>query len=193
MEKKKVIIETSLENAILIERALEFYARLGIGQFEEIKNHPTYENFLYKVCTPQKEIEVGDRTPQGKVEEIKDGKALISGSVKDGMWNKEWEWKKLEDVVLTTDYSKYHALRDEVDNLLLEVKKVLTNNSHASNNGGWGIYNEDVDESCRIAFDIQQVIRHERWKNNPNKSSATVDSHVHFSSPFSGEIKCEIN
>lgn len=192
MEKKKVIIETSLENAILIERALDFYSRIGISQFEEIKEHPTYERFLYKVCTPQKEIEVGDRTQQGEVKEIKEGRALISGSVKDGMWSKEWEWKKLEDVKLTTDYSKYHALRDEVDNLLLEVKKVLTNNRFASNNGGWGIYNKNVDESCRIAFDILQVIRHERWKNNPDRRSSTVDSHVHFSSPFSGEIKCEI-
>ena len=192
MEKKKVIIETSLENCMLIERALELYARLGIAQFTEIKDHPTFEKFLYKVCTPKKEIEVGDRTSQGTVQEIKDGKALISGSVKDGKWSEEWEWKKLEDVVLSTDYSKYHALRDELDNLLLEVKKVLTNSRHASNNGGWGIYNEDVDESCRIAFDIQQVLRHERWKINPNRSSVTVDSHVHFSSPFSGEIKCEI-
>lgn len=190
--EKKVIIETSLENVILIERALEFYSRIGIGQLDVIKDHATFEKYLSEVCTPKKEIEVGDKTPQGRVEEIQDGKALISGSVKDGKWNEEWEWKKLEDVKLSTDYSKYHALRDQIDNLLLEAKKVLTDDKQASIHGGWGIYNPAVDESCRISFDIQQVLRHERWKLNPNSSSATVDSHVHFSSPFTGEIKCEI-
>lgn len=189
---KKVIIETSLENAILIERALEFYSRVGIGQLDVVKDHTTFEKHLSEVCTPKKEIEVGDKTPQGRVEEIQDGKALISGSVKNGMWDEEWEWKKLEDVKLSTDYSKYHALRDQIDILLLEAKKVLTDDKQASIHGGWGIYNPAVDESCRIAFDIQQVLRHERWKLNPGKSSATVDSHVHFSSPFTGEIKCEI-
>ena len=189
---EKVIIETSLENAILIERALEFYSRVGIGQLDVIKDHTTFEKHLYEVCTPKREIKLGDKTPQGRVEEIKDGKALISGSVKDGKWNEEWEWKKLEDVKLSTDYSKYHALRDQIDILLLEVKKVLTDDKQSSIHGGWGIYNPAVDESCRIAFDIQQVLRHERWKLNPNGSSATVDSHVHFSSPFTGEIKCEI-
>lgn len=191
MEKKKVIIETSLENCMLIERALEFYARIGISQFTEIKDHPTFEKHLYKRCTPKKEIEVGDKTPQGTVQEVKNGKALISGSVKDGRWNEEWEWKNLEDVVLSTDYSKYHAIRDHIDKELGRIKDELCGTSSGVN-GSWGIYNKEVDESCRIAFDIQQVLRHERWKINPNRSSVTVDSHVHFSSPFSGEIKCEI-
>lgn len=191
MEKKKVIIETSLENAMLIERALDFYARIGIGQWTEIKNHPTFENCLYKLCTPNKEIEVGDKTPQGEVKEIKDGKALISGSVKDGKWDAEWEWKKLEDVELSTNYSQFHSIRDNIDKELSKVRDELCG-TRSGVNGSWGIYNESVDESCRIAFDIQQVIRHERWKINPNRSSATVDSHIHFSSPSSGEIKCEI-
>lgn len=191
MEKNKVIIETTLENCALIERALEFYSRVGILQWDVIKNHPTFEKHTEKICTPKKEVEVGDRTPQGKVEEIKDGKALISGSVKDGMWNKEWEWKNLEDVKLSTDYSKYHALREDVDVALCEAKNKLIGEDYGVH-ASWGIYNKNVDESCRIAFDIQQVLRHERWKLSPNRSVMTVDSHVHFSSPFSGEIKCEI-
>jgi hypothetical protein len=62
---------------------------------------------------------------------------------------------------------------------------------HAS----WGIYNEDVHDTCRIAFDIIQVIRHERWKRNPERSSATVDSHIHFShrkDNSSDLIQCEL-
>ena len=74
-------IECNKKQLQLIQRALDFYSRVGIGQFTEIKNHPTFENHLYKVCAPDKTPEVGDRTPQGVILEIKDGKALINGSV----------------------------------------------------------------------------------------------------------------
>jgi hypothetical protein len=64
-----------------------------------------------------------------------------------------------------------------------------------SQHGSWGIYNHSVDDSCRIAFDIIQVIRHERWKRNPNRSEVTVDSHIHFShrkDKTSEQIKVEL-
>ena len=63
-------------------------------------------------------------------------------------------------------------------------------------NGSWGIYHPSVDDSCRQAFDIVQVIRHERWKRNPNRSQATVDSSIHFShrkDNSSDKIKCQID
>jgi hypothetical protein len=44
--------------------------------------------------------------------------------------------------------------------------------------GSYGIYNSNVDESCREAYNMVQVIRHEFWKANPKRSSITVDSSV---------------
>lgn len=170
-------IECSDSQLRLIQKALDLYSRVGMGQFTEIKNHPTFERHLYEVCTPKKTPEVGDRTPQGEVLEIKDGKALINGSVKNGMWDKEPEWKKLEDVKLSTDYSKYHKLRDEIDEQLNIARNMLYNESIGVN-GSWGIYNPKVDESCREAYNMVQVIRHEFWKANPKRSSITVDSSV---------------
>ena len=173
-------LELTEEQLNVVERALEFYYRIGIGQFDRIKDHPTFEKFVYKFCTPDKEPEVGDRTPQGEILEIKDGKALIAGSVKDGIWDKEHEWKKIEDVVLSTDYSRFHAVRDAVDNALAHPRNMLINNFSLPIHGSWGIHNENVDDSCRIAFDIQQVIRHELWKERCDKTFYTVDASVSF-------------
>ena len=94
-------LELTDEQLWLVERALDFYSRVGIGQFDVIKEHPTFESYLYEVCTPNKEPEVGDRTPQGEILEIKDGKALINGSVskETGHWCDKPEWKKLENVL----------------------------------------------------------------------------------------------
>jgi hypothetical protein len=188
------ILNLTDEQLNIVQTALDFYSRVGIGQFNVIKDHPTFQENLYKVCTPKKEIEVGDRTPQGEILEIKKNKSLINGSVKDGMWNKEPEWKLLKDVVLSTDYSKYHKIRDEVDEKFAEVRNILIQDYSVGKNGSWGIYNENVDDSCRIAFDIIQVIRHEKWKKNPNRSNVTVDSSIHFShrkDKSSELIKCE--
>jgi len=182
----------------LVQEALDFYSRVGIGQFNVIKEHPTFEIYLEDVCRPTKEPEVGDRTPQGKILEIKNGKALIDGSVdkKLNRWCDKKEWKKLKDVKLSTDYSKYHRIRDNVDMMLVQPRNMLINDTTMNSNGSWGIHHPSVDDSCRMAFDIVQVIRHEKWKNNPDRNTMTVDSHTHFThrkDDTSNKIRCELN
>jgi hypothetical protein len=114
-------LELTDEQLWLVQQALDFYSRVGIGQFNVIKEHPTFEIYLEDVCRPTKEPEVGDRTPQGEILEIKNGKALINGSVdkKLNRWCDKKEWKKLKDVKLSTDYSRYHRIRDNVDMMLV--------------------------------------------------------------------------
>lgn len=177
---KKCHIECSEEQLRLIQKALDFYSRVGIGQFTEIKNHPTFEEHLYNKCVPKKDPEVGDRTPQGEILEVKDGKALINGSVDPvkKMWCEEKEWKELKDVKLSTDYSRFHQIREEADEMLAAARNHLIQDRSTGVNGSWGIYNTNVDESCRESFNMVKCIRHEFWKLNPNKSSMTVDSSV---------------
>ncbi len=187
-------LEITDEQLTLIQQALDFYSRVGAGQFTEIKNHPSFQRNLEDICRPIKDIEVDDSTPQGKVLEVKDGKALIDGSVVDGRWNKKSEWKKIEDVKLSTDYNKYHSIRDVVDNRLSEARNTLINDFSVGTNGNWGIYNKKVDDTCRMAFDIIQVIRHERYKQRGDDSH-TVDSSIHFShtrDSSSNMIKCTL-
>ncbi len=190
------ILELTDEQLWIVQRALDFYSRVGIGQFDEIKNHPTFEEHLEDVCRPKRDPQVGDRTPQGEILEIKGKKALIEGSVgKDGHWVKDQAWKPLKDVKLSTDYSRYHEIRDAVDMALVQPRNMLCNEPTLTRNGSWGIYNRSVHDSCRIAFDIIQVIRHEKWKRDPKRSSVTVDSHIHFSHTKDGsssKIKCKL-
>ena len=185
------------EQLWIVQRALDFYSRIGIGQFNEIKDHPTFERHLEDYCRPKRDPQVGDRTSQGEILEIKNGKALINGSVdkKTGHWCKKQEWKKLKDVKLSTDYSRYHQIRDNVDQCLIQPRNMLITDSTMNGNGSWGIHHPSVDDSCRVAYDIVQVIRHESWKRNPNRSYMTVDSHIHFSHRKDGssnQIKCEM-
>lgn len=185
------------EQLNLVQTALDFYSRIGIGQFEQIKDHPSFQSHLYNACQPKRDPVVGDRTPQGEILQIKDGKALINGSVdkKTGHWCSKPEWKKLKDVKLSTDYSRYHEIRKSVDECLIQPRNLLIQDPTMPQHGSWGIYNESVDDTCRIAFDIVQVIRHERWKRNPKRSDMTVDSHIHFShtkDSSSNKIKCEM-
>jgi hypothetical protein len=184
-------LEVTNEHLQLIQRALDFYSRVGIGQFTEIKDHPSFEKSLEKACKPKKDPEVGDRTNQGTILKIKRGHALISGSVAvDGKWSEIHEWKKLKDVKLSTDYGKYHEIRDNVDNRLAECRNMLIQDFSVGRNGSWGIFNEEADDSVRVAYDLVQVIRHEFWKANPKRSSVTVDSSVMLWCKDSEKIKC---
>jgi hypothetical protein len=190
---EKLTLQLSKEQLLLISKALDFYSRVGAGQFNEIKDHPTFERHLENVCRPKKEPEVGDKTPQGKILEIEGGKALIAGSVKDGVWNKEHEWKTLKDVKLSTDYTKYHNIRERVDLQLNVARNMLYNDHSISIHGSWGIYHPSVDESCREAYDLHQDIRHFFWNQREDRSSMTVDSSVHYSSKKHSKINISKN
>ena len=183
-------LEVTNEQLILIQKALDFYSRVGIGQMWAVKEHPTYENVLREKLRPKKKLEIGDTTERGEVVEI--GKDYIKTKGHWGNGEEIREWKDVENVKLTIDYSLYHDLRDKAERVLNQGRNMLLQ-EEIHNNGSYGIYNPQVDESCRVAYDIVQVIRHEFWKADPERSSITVDSSVHLGTKDSQKIKCEID
>lgn len=142
-------LEVTENKLHLIRKALDFYSRIGIGQFDKIKDHPTFEKHLHKEF------------------------ALENGK---------------------TDYAKFHNVRDLIDEAFSLPRNMLYNKLGLSINSSWGIHNPNVDNSCRESFDIIQVIRHEFWKRDPERSDMTVDSSIHFTSDSgeSNKIKCEL-
>lgn len=184
------------EQLTLVQDALDFYSRIGIGQFWVIKDHPTFENHLrQKFALGDGPFKVGDQTTRGEVVEIDPKGKWIKTK---GTWDNGEEirkWEDIENIQHSTDYEKYHAVRDAIDEALIQPRNMLIDSPTMSKHGSWGIYHPSVDNSCRMAFDIIQVIRHERWKENPNRSNVTVDSSICFSSTdkSSNKIKCELN
>jgi len=177
----------------LIQRALDFYSRVGIGQFDAIKDHPTFERHLHKeFALGSGDFKVGDMTMRGEVVEVDPKGKWIKTK---GRWDGEEEvkkWTDIENIEYSTDYERYHQVRDAVDMMLVQPRNMLYNDNSLSKNGSWGIHNPKVDESCREAFDLIQVIRHEFWKKNPKRSSITVDSSVHLRCKDSDKIKVEL-
>ena len=176
------------EQLRLIQNALDFYSRVGIGQMWAIKDHPTYEGVLREKLRPKKVIEVGDRTERGDVVKITKNRIQTKGT-----WNtkEELRWFPKEDVKLSIDYEQFHSIRDNGEKQLNIGRNTLLQ-EEIHNNASYGIHNPNVDESCRVAFDIIQVIRHEFWKVNDDRSDYTVDSSVHLSTKDSNKIKVEL-
>lgn len=168
---------------ILIQRALDFYFRIGIGQFDKIKEHPTFERHLYKeFALGNGPFKVGDKTMRGEVVEVDPKGKWIKTKGSWGNGEEIKKWKDIKNIEYSTDYARYHSVRDAVDMALIHPRNILYNNHELGKNGSWGIHHPSVDDSCRQAFDIVQVIRHESWKQNPNRSNITVDSHISFTS-----------
>ena len=179
------------EQLRLIQTALYFYSRVGIGQMWAIKDHPTYQRVLYEKLRPKKNLEVGDRTERGEVVEIGEGYIKTKGSWGNG--EEIRTWTDVDNVKLSIDYSEYHNIRDAGEKQLNIGRNTLLQ-EEIPTYGSWGLHHPSVDETCRQAFDILQVIRHEFWKANPDRSSITVDSSIHFiSTTDSGKIKCQID
>ena len=178
------------EQLRLIQSALNMYSRIGIGQMWVIKEHPTFYNVLRDKLRPKKELEVGDKTERGEIVEI------TKDSIKTkGTWNTKEEikeWKDVENVKLSIDYSLLHDIQNKGEKILNQGRNILLQ-EELHDNASYGIYNTNVDNSCRVAFDIIQVIRHEFWKADPNKSSVTVDSFVHLSTTNTNQLKCQID
>jgi hypothetical protein len=198
MKKKKEVIEepkmatlhVTEQQLKLIQSALDFYSRVGIGQMWAIKDHPTYQSVLYDKLRPKKEIEVGDRTERGDVVEIGEGYIKTKGSWGNG--EEIRTWTDVDKVKLSIDYGLYHDIRDQGEDLLVAGRNKLLQED-ISKHGSYGIFNEQVDDSCRVAFDIIQVIRHEFWKRDPERSNITVDSSTTIWTKDGNKIKCELD
>ena len=172
-------LELTNDQLQLIQQALDFYSRVGIMQFERILDHPTIDNVIEDRFRPKKELEVGDRTERGEIVEITKKHIKTKGS-----WGKGEEvktWKDIDNIKLSTDWSEVHRVKDEIKIQLSEIQ-YLVSGERFGTGGSYGIYNSNVDDSCREAFDIVQAIRHEFWKVDPKSTSMTVDSHIHQSS-----------
>lgn len=175
----------------LIQEALDMYSRIGIGQLWVIKDHPTYTNVLRTKLRPKKELKVGDRSERGTVVEIGEGFIKTKGTWGNGEEVKTWT--DTEKVKHSIDYEAYHRIRNSADMLFAQGRDFLIQDSTLSNHGSYSIYNEsEVDESCRVAYDIVQVIRHEFWKNDPDRSEHVVMSSKHLSTKDSNKIKVEL-
>lgn len=63
-------------------------------------------------------------------------------------------------------------IRDICNNLKMTIWPQLVSNSN------WGIFNtEEVGDDCRIACDMYQTLRHQRWLDREEKLSYTVDAY----------------
>jgi len=186
-------IELNNEQLRLIQRALDFYSRVGIGQFNVIKEHPTFEKHLHKeFALGSGPFKVGDRTMRGEVVEVGPKYKWIKTKGSWGNGEEVKKWTDIDKIEYTTDYERYHAVRDSVDNVLVQPRNMLYNDTEIGRNGSWGIHNPNVDESCREAYDIIQVIRHEFWEQDENRSNITVDSSIHLTSPGTENIKVKL-
>lgn len=186
-------IEVTEQQAVLIEKALDFWSRIGIGQFDQIKDHPTFERHLSNEFRIKRgALEIGDKTERGEVVDIcPKGKWVKT----KGSWDKGEEvktWKDVENVKHSVDYARYHEARESVDLALYQARNVLYNDNSLGRNGSWGIYNSKVDDSCRVAYDILQVLRYERNLTSENPSRHTVDAYKHLTTKDSDKIKVEI-
>ena len=90
------------------------------------------------------------------------------------------------------DYNIYHDIRKRADKYFTLGRDTLLIDSTHGQHGSFGIYNKEVDESSRIAYDLIQVIRHEFWKANPDRSEHVVMSSIHLSTKDSNKIKVEL-
>ena len=143
----KITITCTEKELELINKTLDFYTRVGIGQFKEIIEHPTFEKNLSRLSISDKNPEIGDKTP---------------------------EWKELKGVKLNPDYERLKFLQKEASYFLHTARTILYG-ERLGENGSWGIFHPNVDDSCKVAFHLHQIIRNTFWKARKDKSNNTVD------------------
>lgn len=184
-----VTIKVTEEQARLIQKSLDFYSRVGAGQFNEILDHPTFDKNLTERFTIQKELEVGDKCMQGEIAEINGDDIKLVGRF--GGDKKEQILKK-DKVYHSPDWSKLHEHEDNIKRELKLISLDMHMDIPISSGSSLGIHNKGVDDTCRQAFDLLQVIRHEFYKKYDGESH-TVGSSVHFTSTEGEPNKVEVS
>lgn len=169
------VIECNEQQLRLIQTALDFYSRCGILQLERLLEHDSLENLLRSQFRPQKQLEVGDDTERGEIVKITKKAIWTKGS-----WGKGEEvrkWTDIENIKLSIDYGAYREKERGINKLLSQVKTLISGET-MTENMSYGIFNPKADDSCRDAFKMIEVIRHELWKLNPDRTDYTVDASV---------------
>lgn len=172
--ENKYVIEMNESQVTLINKALDFYSRIGILQLDEILSHSSIKKMMMEMYRPKDELCVGSNTERGEVIEIGEDYIDTKGSWGNGEEIKRWY--DIENVKLSIDWSRYHNRKDALKSHLSSFKQLMTNGEMVDQY--YGIHSDEVDDSCRACFDIQQQLRHELWKNSENSSIWTVDSTV---------------
>lgn len=186
-------LKVSEKQLRLIQRTLDFYSRVGIGQFDVIKDHPTFERHLHReFALGSGPFKVGDKTMRGEIVEIDSKGKWIKTKGSWGNGEEVRKWNDVDNIEYSTDYGKYHSVRDAVDMALVQPRNMLYNDNSMGRDGSWGIHNPNVDDSCRDAFDLVQVIRHEFWKRDPNRIPFTVDSSITLTNNKNKNIEVEL-
>ena len=174
-------ITLTKEQLNLVSAALELYSRIGIMQFEEILNHRSISDMIETFFTEKKPLEVGDRTLRGEIVEINDNNIKTKGSWGSGEEIKTWT--DIENIKLSPDWGSVHETKDAIQILLNEIKYQITGERYGAM-GHLGIHNPDVHDSCRVAFDMYQVIRNAFYKetSEEDKFFYSIASSVHKTS-----------
>ena len=168
-------IECTNEQLRIIQFALDFYCRTGILQFETILDHPTVQRCTENKFTSNEPLKIGDQTSYGKI--VKITKKFVWTR---GTWNGEEQTKRFarSQIKQSPNWELVHKTRDTIRNLCQTLKLLVTGENFGS--GGFGIHSDRIDESCKTAFDMVQIIRHEFWKLQKNKPNYTIDASVHL-------------
>lgn len=180
-------INLTEEQLRLIQTALDFYSRAGILQFETILDHPTVQQCVEDRFTSKEPLKVGDQTRYGEI--VRMSKKFVWTR---GTWNGVEEVRKFlrSEVKRSPNWELVHQARNAIRDLCQTLKLLMTGENFG--NGSFGIYSNRVDESCRTAFDMVQIIRHEFWKLRDDKLNYSVDANVHFTAETNDFI-VEIN
>lgn len=189
MKVKKIRLEMNEDQVQLLQDALDFYSRVGIGQMDRILDHPTYKNYLAEKLRSKKPFEVGDKTERGVIIEIGEGFIRTEGT-----WDGALEtrtWNDVDQIKHSIDYDLYYELRRQAERTLnLGRNQLLT--EELSDHSYWSIHSTSVDKSCKDTFDMLQIIRHELWKNQPNRPNHVISSRVNLIDGSNSNFKCEI-
>lgn len=170
---KKYKIEVDESQLELISKVLDFYSRIGILQFEELLEHPTIQKLMEE--KNKVELKKGSITNKGEVVEIG------CNSIKVRTDDNEIKDYGSNDLSVI-NYVKFHNQKNSLFNQLTKIKSVLTSGEIVE--GSYGVYSDEIDDSCKISYDLYQQLRHQIWLDDTNRNSYSVDSRVYL---------CDIN
>lgn len=89
-----------------------------------------------------------------------------------------------------TDFESYNKHRQEIHYKSLELAKVISKGEFDGWSGSFGINSDRINPRAVTAYNIQQVLRNQLWKEREIKSEHSVDSTVCITN---GEEPIKIN